>query len=94
MFVCARMRAWYISMYLSVYVRYGVWCVCVCLYMFVCEVDAHPCVLALCVTFTRPCYTLGRAISRSSQCSTIGVTKPVVCAILSMGWCIQKNPCC
>ena len=23
-----------------------------------------------------------------------GVTKAVVCAILSMGWCIKKNPCC
>ena len=28
------------------------------------------------------------AISRSSQCSTTGVTKVVVCAILSVGWCI------
>ena len=28
------------------------------------------------------------AISRSSQCSTTGVTKAVVCAILSVGWCI------
>ena len=28
------------------------------------------------------------AISRSSQCSTTGVTKDVVCAILSVGWCI------
>ena len=27
-------------------------------------------------------------ISRSSQCSTTGVTKPMVCAILSVGWCI------
>ena len=27
-------------------------------------------------------------ISRSSQCSTTGVTKAVVCAILSVGWCI------
>ena len=27
------------------------------------------------------------AISRSSQCSTTGVTKAVVCAILSVGWC-------
>ena len=26
--------------------------------------------------------------SRSSQCSTTGVTKAVVCAILSVGWCI------
>ena len=26
-------------------------------------------------------------ISRSSQCSTTGVTKTVVCAILSVGWC-------
>ena len=29
-----------------------------------------------------------QAISRSSQCSTTGVTKAVVCAILSVGWCI------
>ena len=27
-------------------------------------------------------------ISRSSQCSTTGITKAVVCAILSVGWCI------
>ena len=29
-----------------------------------------------------------RAISRSSQCSTTGVTKAVVCVILAVGWCI------
>ena len=28
------------------------------------------------------------AISRSSQCPTTGVTKAVVCVILSVGWCI------
>ena len=28
------------------------------------------------------------AISRSSQCSTTGVTKAVVCVFLSVGWCI------
>ena len=28
------------------------------------------------------------AISRSSQCSMTGVTKAVVCVILSVGWCI------
>ena len=28
------------------------------------------------------------AISRSSQCSTTGVSKAVVCIILSIGWCI------
>ena len=28
------------------------------------------------------------AISCSSQCSTTGVTKAIVCAILSLGWCI------
>ena len=28
------------------------------------------------------------ATSRSSQCSTTGVTKAVVCIILSVGWCI------
>ena len=27
-------------------------------------------------------------ISRSSQCSTTGVTKAVVCGILYVGWCI------
>ena len=26
--------------------------------------------------------------SRSSQCSTTGVTNAVVCVILSVGWCI------
>ena len=26
--------------------------------------------------------------TRSSQCSTTGLTKAVVCAILSVGWCI------
>ena len=30
--------------------------------------------------------------SRPSQCSTTGVTKTVVCIILSVGWCIQKEP--
>ena len=30
----------------------------------------------------------GGAISRSSQCSMTGITKAVVCAILSVGWCI------
>ena len=30
----------------------------------------------------------------SSQCSMTGVTKAVVCAILSVGWCISNNPCC
>ena len=28
------------------------------------------------------------ASSCSSQCSTTGVTKAVVCAILSVGWCV------
>ena len=30
----------------------------------------------------------GYLIHSSSQCSTTGVTKTVVCAILSVGWCI------
>ena len=30
------------------------------------------------------------AISRFSQCSTTGVTKAVVCAILSVGWNIRE----
>ena len=34
------------------------------------------------------CSSVVRAISRSSQCSTTGVTKAVVCVILSVGWCI------
>ena len=29
-----------------------------------------------------------RAIYHSSQCSTTGVTKAVVCVILSVGWCM------
>ena len=28
------------------------------------------------------------AISHSNQCSMTGITKDVVCAILSVGWCI------
>ena len=28
----------------------------------------------------------------SSPCSTTGVTKAVVCATLSVGWCIKKEP--
>ena len=31
---------------------------------------------------------LSLCLSRSSQCSTTGVTKAVVCIILSVGWCI------
>ena len=39
--------------------------------------------------FTSPFYfALTIIISRSSQCSTTGVTKAVVCVILSVGWCI------
>ena len=34
-----------------------------------------------------PWWTHG-AISHSSQCSMTGVPKAVVCAILSVGWCI------
>ena len=33
-------------------------------------------------------YITSLEISRSSQCSTTSVTKAVVCAILSVGWCI------
>ena len=33
----------------------------------------------------------GRAISRSSQCSTTGVTKAMVCAILSVGWLYKRT---
>ena len=32
--------------------------------------------------------SLSLSLSRSSQCSTTGVTKAVVCVILSVGWCI------
>ena len=41
------------------------------------------CVVCVCVYIYIYIY-----ISRSSQCSTTGVTKAVVCAILSVGWCI------
>ena len=34
------------------------------------------------------------AISRSSHCPTTGVTKAVVCAILSVGGAYKNNPCC
>ena len=33
-------------------------------------------------------------ISRSSQCSTNGVTKPVAYILLSVGWNIQSILCC
>ena len=47
-------------------------------------------VSALQADFVHPVLSRERdvAISRSSQCSTTGVTKAVVCAILSVGWCI------
>ena len=35
-----------------------------------------------------PSWRTDWAISRSSQCSMTGVTKAVICAILSVGWCI------
>ena len=34
------------------------------------------------------CNVSSYGISRSSQCSTTGVTNAVVCVILSVGWCI------
>ena len=37
-----------------------------------------------------PSWWTRRAISRSSQCSMTDETKAVVCAILSVGWCIYK----
>ena len=33
------------------------------------------------------------AISCSSQCSMIGVTKAVICTLLPVGWHIYNNPC-
>ena len=35
-----------------------------------------------------PSWCTHLATSRSSQCSTTGVTKVMVCIILSIGWCI------
>ena len=35
-----------------------------------------------------PSWWTHSAISHSSQCSTTGVTKDMVCAVMSMGWCI------
>ena len=46
------------------------------------------CVIQLLLVFGAMCSSLVRAISRSSLCSTTGVLKAVVCAILSVGWCI------
>ena len=48
---------------------------------------------ARCISVVRafthdPSWWTHQAISRSSQCSTTSVTKAVVCAILSVGWCI------
>ena len=39
-------------------------------------------------SLSKPCILFYCYSSRSSQCSTTGVTKAVVCAILSVGWCI------
>ena len=41
-----------------------------------------------------PSWWTYRAISHFVQCSMTGATKAVVCAILSVGWCIYKIPSC
>ena len=37
-----------------------------------------------------PSFWTNLTISRSSQCSTTGATKDVICVILSVGWCVLK----
>ena len=37
-------------------------------------------------------WVVGSILDGSSQCSTTGVTKAVVCVILSVGWCIYTIP--
>ena len=46
------------------------------------------CVVPAWVIFIVILHLIVITISRSSQCSTTGVTKAVVCVILSVGWCI------
>ena len=56
-------------------------------YMCMC-VSVCVCVFVLCVYMSICVDVCTSAISHSSQCSTTGVTKVVVCVILSVGWCI------
>ena len=76
----------YIYIYIYIYM-----CVCVCVYIYI-----YVCVCMYIYIYIW-CDGLSDrsfigwthwAISRSSQCSTTGVTKAVVCAVLSVGRCI------
>ena len=60
-------------------------CVCVCVCTYVCTCI---CVCARAFNVKSLAQSSKKNISRSSQCSTTGVTKAVVCVILSVGWCI------
>ena len=66
-----------------------------CLFVFVCLFCLFVCCCCCCLFFF--VFFVGlkknQTFCGSSQCSTTGVTKAVVCAILSEGWCIKKNPC-
>ena len=74
--------------------------VCICMYVCVCINQSINLSIYICSSVGRafahdamdrridPSWWTHSAISRSSQCSTTGVTKAVVCAILSVGWCI------
>ena len=70
----------YVLMYDYIYVLLYV-CMYVLMYDYI-YVLLYVCMYVLFDPVGKP------AISRSSQCSTTGVTKALVCAILSVGWCI------
>ena len=48
----------------------------------------HPLMVQQVISSILPGGPIELFLVRSSQCSTSGVTKAVVCAILSVGWCI------
>ena len=66
------------------------WCLCHCLF-FVMQLTLFT-FISMIIIKKQLCvfiYLFAHwAISRSRQCSTTGVTKVVVCVILSVGWCI------
>ena len=57
-------------------------CVCMCVFMYVLCMCMYVCVCMYVYMYVDMYHW---AISRSSQCPTMGVTKAVVCVILSVG---------
>ena len=86
------------------------WCVCVCVFVFCLFISClRFCNCSLIIQnlntfFYLPIYirsfisfsvrSWGDGSSDRSFMGWTGVTKALVCVILSVGWCILKNPCC